>query len=182
MRNIHKFFVFSLLVFSLAFATAPITCETDLDCQELNEGNVCMGGTCGFAQEPADETADNCYTDDFCFNEGFESCGANGTCIPYPPLEDVMEEVSNCYTDAFCIENGYDLCTFPNEEPGSCEYENPYGEYACETDEYCQQNNLGSECTNGVCAYVQPPVDNSCLPILFILPVIAFSLFAFRKK
>jgi hypothetical protein len=169
MDNSHKCLIFVLLAASLSFATAPIECETDLDCQQANEGNVCMDGICGYAQEPMEnETADNCITDDFCFNLGYDYCGENGTCIPHPPLEDVVEEVDNCYTDQFCVGEGYDYCTFPDEETGTCEYEDPYGIYACTTDEYCQQNNLGNECMAGVCGYSQLP-EEACFPIALAL-------------
>lgn len=131
MRATPRLFMFSVLVFSLAFATAPVPCQTDEDCQEANQGNVCMDGICGFAQEPAiEETVENCITDDFCASQGYDYCGDDGTCVPHEPLEDVMEEIDNCVTNEFCVGEGYDLCG----AQGHCANES---RDACATDYFC---------------------------------------------
>lgn len=219
MENAYKLTIFLLLAASCAFPTAQIPCATDLDCQMINQGNACMDGICGYAQEPMDESVDNCYTDDFCYLQGYDYCGENGTCVPHEPLQDVMETVDNCNTNAFCIEEGYELCGAQgycaNEDidacatdyfcstqgfdfcnlsedceyssyyglshcmrAGLCEFENPYGPYACTTDEYCQENNLGNVCMDGVCGFAQEPSDSLCFPIaLSLAGALASALF-----
>ena len=54
---------------------------------------------------------------------------------------------------------------------------------ACTTDEYCQVNNLGSECTNGVCAFVSQPYNPPELCLGFIILPISLlgALLIFNK-
>ncbi|MBN2121578.1 hypothetical protein JW721_00765 [Candidatus Micrarchaeota archaeon] len=172
MDNTHKCFLLVLLAASVAFATAQIPCATDLDCQEANLGNVCMDGICGYAQEPMDETVDNCYTDDFCFNLGYDYCGENGTCIPHEPLQDVEETIDNCNTNAFCVGEGYDMCG----AQGFCANEEVD---ACATDSFCSSEgydycDLGDGCNYsdyyglmhcgqaGFCEYESPYGIHAC--------------------
>ena len=50
--------------------------------------------------------------------------------------------------------------------------------YSCTTDEYCQVNNLGSDCTNGVCAYVSQPYEppETCFGFFAIFGILSCAI------